>query len=415
MKTDYDIIIVGAGIVGTSLALALAHLPLQIAVLEKIPFNSTDSIPEPQGKPIALHYASSCILQTLIPWLDLAAYGNPINAVHISEAACFATGRITAQEIGVSALGYVISATQLAWICIKALLHVAKSNVKKSTLTLFNPAYCQALVRTKQVWETHVVTSQTESLTITAPLLIAADGSHSLVRHLLGIGIQQKSTDQLALVTSLHLARHHRHIAYQRFIDEGIVACLPLLGNRVGFIWTAVQAVIDPLQSLTESDFLDRVQSLFGYRLGKFLASDPLHVYPIKSFIAERQAQSGLILLGNAAHTLSPIAAQGLNLALHDMAELANILTHAFHKQTSFADPEISQAYLAARSRAQKQVMGFTKNLSCLFNQTFGPLTLLRNSGLLAFDCFSPLKRTISRRLMGIHGRLPPLVRGFIH
>ncbi len=180
----------------------------------------------------------------------------------------------------------------------------------------------------------------------------------------------------------------------------------------MGLVWTAEQSVIDELQLLTESDFLMRLQTVFAYRLGEFLERGKLSVYPVKSFIAELQAQPGLVLLGNAAHTLSPIAAQGLNLALQDMAELTDILTEAFHAKKDLADPSISQTYLAARLPVQKQWMGFTENLASLFKQKFAPLTLLRNSGLLTFDLVFPFKRNIARRLMGIFGRLPPLVRG---
>lgn len=411
MNQDYDILIIGAGIVGMSLVLALSHLPFRVALIEQAPINPTDSMLTAESKPIALNYASVRLLQTLLLWADLAAYANPIESVHISEQACFAAARIKAKEMGVSALGYVIPAAQLAWVLTKALLQLTKTS-KQLSLDIFNPAQCQKLLKTEQGWEAHVTTKENELKTISARLVIAADGSNSIVRKLVDIDVKAQNEGQMALVTTLKLTRHHQHSAYQRFTDQGVIATLPLLGNKVGLVWTGAQTQIEELQSLTESDFLARLQSLFAYRLSRFLERRPCSVYPIKSFIAEPQAQAGLILLGNAAHTLSPIAAQGLNLALQDMAELVDILIKAFRMQKDWMDPSIGRSYLMARLPAQKQLLKFTENLASLFKQKFGPLTLMRNSGLLAFDLVAPFKRNVSRRLMGMQGRLPPLVCG---
>ncbi|MDQ8040015.1 MAG: FAD-dependent monooxygenase [Rickettsiella sp.] len=411
MNQDCDILIIGAGIVGVSLVLALSHLPLRIALIEQVPINySTDSIVTTESKPIALNYGSIRLLQSLLPGIDLLAYANPIKSVHISKQACFAAARINAKEMGVSALGYVVPAAQLGLVLTKALLHLTKVS-KLINFTIFNPAQCQALLKTRQGWEALVTTKKGELQTVSARLVIAADGSNSIVRKLLDIGIKEQKEGQMALVTTIKLTRHHCHRAYQRFTDQGVLAFLPLLENKVGLVWTGGQ-LIKALQSLTESDFLARLQLLFGYRLGRFLERGASTIYPIKSFIAESQVQPGLILLGNAAHTLSPIAAQGLNLALQDMAELVDVLTKSFAAKKDLVDPCIGQTYLTARLDIQEQLLKFTENLGGLFKETFGPLTLIRNSGLLAFDLVFPLKRNLSRRLMGIHGRLPPLVRG---
>jgi 2-octaprenyl-6-methoxyphenol hydroxylase len=415
MKQHYDILIVGAGIVGSSLVLALSHLPLRVALIEKTSFKLEDFIPTAESKAIALNHASMRILRRLLPWTEVSAYANPIETVHISEQGCFASARIKAREMGVSALGAVVPAAKLGWTVNKALAQLATQTSKKLNLTLFNPAQCQALLKTEQGWEALIASKEGALQTLCAPLMIAADGSHSVVRQLLAIDVQSQSEEQVALVTTLNLARHHHHVAYQRFTDQGILACLPLLGNKVGFVWTATKTIIEQRQSLTESEFLACVQQLFAYRIGRFLARGLLSVYPVESFIAQPQAQTGLILLGNAAHTLSPIAAQGLNLALQDMAELVDILTQAVETKKALADSSITQTYLAARLPQQKQLIRFTENLGKLFKQKFLPLTLLRNSGLLAFDLVTPVKRNVSRHLMGIHGRLPSLARGVVH
>lgn len=411
MKQDYDILIIGAGVVGASLVLALSHLPLRVALIEQSPFLHADSISASESKPIALNYVSVRILKTLIPWANLSAYATPIQTVHISEQGCFAAARITAKEMAVSALGHVIPAAQLGKVLTNALFQLEKMS-KQISLDIFNPAQCCALIKKEHIWEAQIMLKEGELKTICARLVIAADGINSIVRKLLAIPTQEQNKGQMALVTTLKLMRHHGYSAYQRFIKQGVVAALPLFGNEVGLVWTASKPLIEELQSLPKSDFLTRVQSLFSYRLGRFIERGSLGVYPIKSFIAEAQVQPGLILLGNAAHSLSPIAAQGLNLALQDMAELADILTKAFYAKKDLMSPSIGISYLAVRLPLQKQFLNFSENLGRLFEQKFGPLTFMRNGGLLAFDCIYPVKKNASRRLMGIHGRLSPLARG---
>jgi 2-octaprenyl-6-methoxyphenol hydroxylase len=404
---DYDILIIGGGIVGISLVSALSHLPLRIALIEQKPL-SIDSQKDWGGRPIALNYASSRILKNLIPWSDLAAHINPIETVHISEQGRFAAARIKAREMNVPVLGYVIPANALMRIFTQALMQ--KAALMPLTLHVLNPAQCVALTKHHMSWQA-VIKQNDQSLTLFARLVIAADGSHSSTRQLVGIDIQNVNEGQTAVSTTLHMAHPSAHTAYQRFTKQGIIAGLPLLGNKLGFVWTAPNALIAELTLLNPSDFLTRIQHVFAYRLGKFLAYDTPSVSPIKSFIAAPQAQPGFILLGNAAHTLSPIAAQGLNLALQDMASLVDILTKVLDTTKDLADPRISQDYLTARLPVQKQLLRFTEHLPNIFKLQFGPLTLLRNSGLLAFDLIPYLKRNTSRRLMGIYGRLPSLVR----
>jgi len=405
---DYDILVIGAGVVGTSLVLALAHLPLRIALVEQRAFESADP-PALKNKPIALNYASIHILQTLVPWSALSVHANPIKMVHVSEQGRFAAARIKAKEMGVTALGYVIPATQLNKVCTEALLQRATvSKNEKYGIDLYNPAQCKALTKTTNGWEILITTPKNKTaLTIHARLLIVADGSHSVTRNLLGIKVKKQRVEQRALSATLSLARHHHYTAHQRFTREGVVACLPLSENNVGIIWTAAHPFIDELSVCAEFDFLARLQSIFSYHLGKFVTSGPRCVYSTKSFIAELQAKPGLVLLGNAAHTLSPIAAQGLNLALLDMVELVDILIQAVYENKDLADPWISQTYLTNRLPPQRRSIGFTENLASVFRLRFIPLTLLRSSALLAFDLVPFFKKNISRRLMGIHGRFP--------
>lgn len=411
MKQDYDILIVGAGIVGSSLALALSNLPLKVALIEKMPFKCNSVLPL-NSKPIALNVSSIRILQTLSLWPALAPYANPIESVHISQQGYFAQSRISAKDMGVPQLGCVIPAARLGKEFIKALTQRAASKTSlQASLDLFNPAECQAIKKLEQGWEV-TLTQQDEKLIIYPRLVIAADGSDSTVRNLLNIDIKTRRKSEAALTTMLDISRHHRHIAYQRFTDNGIIACLPLIDDKIGVVWTAAEQTINELRLLPAADFLEKLQQHFSYRFGKLLLNTKPQVYTLKSFIAETQAQPGLILLGNAAHTLLPIAAQGLNLALQDMSELADIIANALSTKKDLADPSLSLSYLNARLTVHKQVMRFTEQLVERFQTGSKSLTFIYNNGLLAMDLFSPCKRNLSRRLMGIHGRLPNLIRG---
>jgi 2-octaprenyl-6-methoxyphenol hydroxylase len=408
--TDYDILIVGAGIVGSSLAIALSQLPLRIALIEQVPFNlDTDHVHE-GSKPIALNFASLRIFQTLKLWPRLEIYANPIQHVHVSKSACFAQLRINAKDLGVPQLGAVIPVVRLGHELIKTLLQIAACQTTPATFDFYNPAICQTISKQKGVWR--VTLSRQEEKKILYPrLIIAADGTHSTVRRLFNIDFKMGSISEAALTSFIDIERHHQHIAYQRLTQQGIIACLPLRDNKIGLVWTAKPAIIENLLQFTESEFLDNLQRHFSYRFGKLLHFTKPQVYTLKSGISESQAQAGLILLGNAAHTLLPVAAQGLNLGLHDMAECVDLIATALQQDKDLNDENLAQSYLKSRLAVQRQVMGFTEQLTRLQSR-FGPLTFIYNSGLLAMDLLSPCKKNVSRRLMGMHSRLPGLIRG---
>lgn len=410
MKQVYDILIVGAGMVGTSLALALSQLPLRIALIEQSSFEILDAPIPQESKPIALNLASLRILQALHVWPALEVYANPIKSVHISQQACFAQSRINAKELGVPQLGAVIPAARMGHELIKALFQVIANKSMQGTLDLYNPATCESINQLEGAWQVLIRHLHEEKI-IYPRLIIATDGTHSTVRKLLNIGLKTKPISDAALTTFIDISGDHQHIAYQRFTKQGIIASLPLPANKIGLVWTAEQQAIEALQNLTESDFLENLQGHFSYRFGRLLHCSKPQVYALKSCTSEIQAQAGLILLGNAAHTLLPIAAQGLNLGLQDMAECVDLIAKALKQHKDLADASLTQSYLKSRLPVQRQIIGFTEHLTRLQTR-FGPLTFIYNNGLLALDLLLPCKRNLSRRLMGIHGRLPRLIRG---
>lgn len=405
---NYDVVIVGAGLVGTSLAIALKNLPLNIALIEANPIKQ--EAPVADGKSLALTEGSARILQALNVWPTLKEFATNIDTVHISHRGQFGITRIRASEEKVPALGYVIPANRLAANLNKTLFELI--NQQKNNFTLFNPANIQSLNYDSKTWKIDL-TFQHKIETISAKLVIAADGTNSAVRQLLTIPVKTHDYQHDALATTVTLTASHRHIAYERFTEHGAIALLPLQNqNQVGFVWTGDNHFIQQLQKLDDKEFLKQAQHYFGYRAGKFLQIDKRYAYPLKMLYAEEQVKEGLVLIGNAAHTIHPIAAQGFNLGLLDVAWLVQTFSEAITAQKNIADITVLKRYAKKSQHKQQRTLQFTNALTRIFTYDFLPVNLIRNSSLLALDLFSPLKHALAKRLMGTQGKLPALMCG---
>lgn len=394
MNLDYDIAIVGAGPVGISLALALASLPLRsIALIEANPI--VTEFPENHDtRALALTFGSVKILTKLDIWSLLADDATNIETVHISDKGHFGITRIHARQEGVQALGYVVPATKLVTTLNKNLLSL--TNIK-----IYNPATVSSLNRKEDHWDITLNTNH-ESHIISSKLIIAADGTNSTIRKLMAIPIEEKNYQQSALTTTVTLARDHQNIAYERFIPNGALAFLPLKNSRCGCVWTADNTQINELMQLTDEEFVKKLQETFGFRLGRFLTIGKRHVHPLKMLYAAQQTKPGLALIGNAAHTIHPIAAQGFNLGLADATVLAEIITQAIASGKDLTDPQILNDYVTKRQPKIHWIMKFTHALTRLFSHDFLPLTVARNTSLLALDFVPFLKHRLAKSLMGI-------------
>lgn len=403
---NYDVVIVGAGLVGTSLAIALQNLSLKVALIDATPLKH--EMPNADGKSIALTEGSARILQALNVWQQLANYTTNIDTVHISHRGQFGFTRIHAREENVTALGYVIPANRLTYVLNKILADLLDSST--SYLTLFNPATVQSLNYSNSCWQINL-TTENKIETLQARLLVAADGTHSTIRQLLDIPVRTSDHRHSAIATTLALDNPHRSIAYERFIEQGAIALLPLKNDRqAGLVLTGEQTLIDQLQALNDAEFLKQAQYYFGYRAGKFLQLGQRYSYPLKMLYAEEQIKPGLVLIGNAAHTLHPIAAQGFNLGLLDVAWLTQTLSAAISAKQDYADLSVLKPYAEITQLKQQRTMQFTNALTRIFTYDFLPINLIRNSSLLALDLLPPLKHAFAKRLMGMQGKLPKLM-----
>jgi len=393
MTDRYDIVIVGAGPAGATLALTLAALPLRIAVLEANPLLQHSATAQ-DSKALALTYGSMRILDRIGIWPTLAPHATTIAAVHVSDRGHFGFTRINAEDEKVPALGAVIPA---------AILAATLQQTLRSTpqLTLINPARVQTIAHTKQDWQLELETD-TGKQVIAAELIIAADGTNSTIRQLLHLATEKKDYLQNALTTTITLSRSHQNRAYERFIANGALAMLPLAHLQCGSVWTGPSANIHSLMALSDEAFLAELQKMFGYRLGRFVQVGKRHSHPLSMLYTKEAVQPGLVLIGNAAQTLHPIAAQGFNLGLSDVAILHKIIAGAVTKKQPLNKAELFTPYLQNKQQTIEWSLKFTDNLTRFFSHDFLPLTLARNSSLLALDLIPPLKHRLAKRLMGV-------------
>ena len=407
-SADYDLIIVGGGMVGASLAYALSKQSLRIAIIEAVPYQAAahkkGKQPSYDDRAIALSFGSRRIFDGLGLWQSLAKYTTAINRIHVSDQGRFGFTRLDNRQEGVDALGYVITARNLG----KGLVHQLD---QIDNLTLISPASLTDL-KLDDDHATAIVTRNGKTETITAKLIVAADGGNSTVRQLLDIHTTDHDYNQTAIVTNITPELPHQNIAYERFTKHGPLALLPMEDNRCALVWTHAPQESKRLLELSDEEFLSELQPCFGQRLGRFLKVGKRTAYPLMLVRAQEQVRNRLALIGNAAHTLHPIAGQGFNLGLRDVATLAQIVSDASHGNQDIGALELLEKYSQWRTRDHRQVIGVTNTLVSTFSNHFPPLAIARNLGLIATDIIPPLKHALVKHSMGISGKLPRLARG---
>ena len=403
VKDRFDLIVVGGGMVGASLARALAGCGMRVAVIEARPLDSADQ-PSYDDRAIALAHGSRMILQGLGVWPALAGEVEPIRSIHVSERGGFGFTRLDHRSQEVEALGYVVTARDLG----RALL-LGLDELRG--VELLCPAELQSFEITTRCVQVRVAVDG-GMRTLQAGLLVAADGTNSQVRQQLGIEQQVWDYAQTAVISNLTPGTPPRGTAYERFTDSGPLAMLPLKGERCALVWTLRNDDVEQVMTLPEREFLQRVQERFGYRLGKFTRAGRRASYPLKLVWAREHVRPRVALIGNAAHAVHPVTGQGFNLGLRDVAVLADVLHDARRQGGDLGALALLTAYADWRRQDQQTVALITDGLVRLFTNPLLPLRLARNLGLLALDVLPPAKRLLTRGFMGSNGRLPRLSRG---
>ncbi len=403
INTDYDLIIIGGGMVGASLACALASQSLRVAIVEAVPYQA-DKQPSYDDRAIALSFGSRRIFDGLGLWPEITQHTTAINRIHVSDQGRFGFARLDNKQENVDALGYVITARDLGGALVQQLDQL-------KNLTLISPAKLTDL-KLDDDHATAIIDNDGKTETLTASLIVAADGGNSAVRQILDIHTTDHDYKQTAIVANITPEFPHQHVAYERFTQHGPLALLPMEDNRCALVWTHDPQESKRILELNDEKFLDELQTCFGQRLGRFLKTGKRSAYPLKLVKAQEQVRNRLALIGNAAHTLHPIAGQGFNLGLRDVATLAQIITDASQQNLDIGALDVLEQYAQWRTRDHRQVIGFTNTLVSTFSNHFPPLALARNLGLLATDIIPPLKHTLAKHSMGLSGKLPRLARG---
>lgn len=410
---DCDVIIAGGGLVGASLALALSHHSdgrLRILVVEGFALPSGDAAPvytpSFDARSTALSSGSMSIFASLSVADLLQAQAAVIESIHVSDRGHFGSTLLQADKQGWPALGYVV---ENAWLG-RVLLSAMQSAAGVSTLS---PATVKTAVSDERGVQVEIEQDGTQC-TRRAALLVVADGANSGLRSALGIEAREVDYGQSGLIANVCFDRPHDGRAYERFTADGPIAMLPLTNAedgrpRASLVWTLPDDRAAAMSAASDDEFIAALQTAFGYRMGRITGTGKRDCYPLKLVEAGEQVRPGVVIAGNAAHSLHPVAGQGFNLALRDCWRLAQSVCAAAQTGEALGGLAVLQRYADWQDEDQAQTVLFSDGLIRLFGNNNPLLSVLRNLGLVALDMLPAAK---DRFVLQAAGRAPGRATG---
>ncbi|ARU55080.1 2-octaprenyl-6-methoxyphenol hydroxylase [Oleiphilus messinensis] len=401
---NYDVVIVGGGLVGASLAIALA-MPgvrdLRIAVVEAYPLPERGYQPSFDERSTALAWGTRLIYEQLGIWGALKEHVTPIRHIHVSDRGRFGASRLNAADNRVEALGYVV-ANQ--WIGESLMARLPQLH----GIDFLAPEKVCEIEPSGTRHQHRVMLESGRALQ--ADLVVVADGGRSGLPQKLGFLVESKTYSQVAVIANIQTERHHQWVAYERFTEQGPLAMLPLgeqdtSVGRSALVWTLPEALAERYLQLSEGAFLDQLQRTFGYRLGVIEKVGSTAHYPLSLSLVQQQARPGVVLVGNAAHTLHPVAGQGYNLALRGAMHLSAAVRSAVANGVPAGDWRSLSPFLAAQESDKANTIRFSDQVVRLFSSDHVGVSALRDAGLLGLDLMPGLKNRFARHAMGLGGK----------
>ncbi|HUC60612.1 MAG TPA: UbiH/UbiF/VisC/COQ6 family ubiquinone biosynthesis hydroxylase [Alphaproteobacteria bacterium] len=396
------VLIVGGGMVGATLGTALAGAGVETILLDReAPQNQR--APSFDGRASAIAWGSARALSGIGVWdgPGLAAHAEPIREIRVSDGPSLLHLHYRGDEVADHPLGFMVENRDIRAVLGRAL-------ETRDAATLIAPAELASL----ECHESGVRARLADGTEIAAELAVSAEGRNARLRREAGIAVTEWSYPQTGIVATVEHERPHEGVAHERFLEPGPFAMLPLQGNRSSIVWTEHRALAPELLALDDDAFAAELERRFGPSLGRLDVRGPRWSYPLALLHAERYIDRRLVLVGDAAHSIHPIAGQGLNLGLRDVAALAEILVDAHRLGRDLGDADLLERYQRWRRFDNVALMVATDALNRLFSTGAPLVRLARDLGLAAVNELPPLKRFFMRHAMGIVGELPRLVRG---
>ena len=396
-----DIAIVGGGLAGASLAVALAPLGYDIKVVEAVPYRASDQ-PSYDDRTLALSQSSCRILAGIGLWESLAEDATAIRKIHITELGRPGRVVLDSAEMGLTEFGHVVEARRFGAAVTGAL-------ARTGNIGLVSPASVREIEIGEVQTRLQLETPEGE-LELAARLVVAADGANSFIRNRLNIPTQKRDYGQTAVICNITPEIAHAGRAFECLTGTGPFAVLPHTADRCGLVWSVASAEAENILGLDDETFLARAQDRFGQQLGRLLKAGKRTAYPLKLVRATEDVRERLVILGNAAHAIHPIGAQGFNLALRDVAVLAEVL--ADNDQGDPGETGLLHTYSAWRRKDQRGTIATSDGMTRLFANPSPLAAGLRTTGLIAHSILPSLRRYSAIKAMGYRGRVPRLALG---
>ena len=410
METRADLLIVGAGMVGSALALALQDSGLNILVLDggALSVKPFDDAAAFEPRVSALSAASQRILERLDVWDGVVARrASPYGEMHVWDGSGTGHVHFSASSVHAQVLGHIVEN--------RVIQDALVERLNSCDIPLLADARLEQMRRSGDDW----LLTLADGRTLRAPLVVAADGANSTVRRMTGTATREWDYMHHAIVTSVRTAQSHHRTAWQRFTDQGPLAFLPL--ERRGephkgehwssIVWSVTPAESERLMKLDDEAFCRALETAFEGCLGDVISADPRLCVPLRQRHAKRYVAEGLALIGDAAHTIHPLAGQGVNLGFLDAAVLAEVLENAAKRGERLADEKVLSRYERRRMPHNLALMAAMEGFERLFQADQLPLRWLRNTGLKVVDGSSQAKALFVRQALGLTGDLPELAR----